>query len=399
MKVLQINSVCGKGSIGRIAVDLADVLKVPGHECKIAYGRDTPPDICREIAVRIGSDWDVRLHGAATRLMDAHGFASKRATARFLDWVRDYDPDLIHLHNIHGYYLNVELLFEYLKQACKPIVWTLHDCWGFTGHCVYYTIVGCDGWQTGCNGGCPQKRDYPKCLGRSAASENFRRKQSAFLGVPNLTLVTPSRWLAGEVRRSFLGVYPVEVIPNGIDLMQFRPTPGDFRQRHGLEGKRVLLGVANIWDARKGLSDFLELAKLLEPEDRVVLVGLSLRQMNDLPPNVLGLERTNNVRELAEIYTMADVFINPSVEETMGMTTLEALACGTPVLTYDRTAVPEVADTSCGVAVSPGVQNLLDALDRVHFPAEACRKRAEKFDKWKRFGEYLELYQRMVGWT
>ena len=395
MKVLQINSVCGRGSTGRIASDLADILKAQGHECRIAYGRDMPPESCREIAVRIGNSWDVRLHGVATRLLDAHGFASRRATARFLDWVRDYGPDLIHLHNIHGYYLNIELLFDCLKQLGRPVVWTLHDCWSFTGHCAHYTAAGCGGWKTGCGGACPRRQAYPKCLWKGSAAENFRRKRATFLGVPDLTLVTPSRWLAGEVRQSFLGEYPVEVIPNGVDLEQFRPTPGDFRKRHGLEGKRVLLGVAGVWGDSKGLPDFMELAKRLGPGDRVVLAGLDSRQMDGLPDNVLGLGRTDSVRELAEIYTMADVFVNPSVEEALGMTTVEALACGTPVLTYDRSAVPEVADSTCGIAVPPGVQNLLDALDRVRFPAEACRKRAEEFDKRRRFGEYLELYKRL----
>lgn len=395
MKVLQINSVCGRGSTGRIVSDLADILKAQGHECRVAYGRDTPPESCRNIAVRIGNDWDVRLHGAATRLLDAHGFAGKRATARFLEWVQDYGPDLIHLHNIHGYYLNIELLFGYLKQAGKPVVWTLHDCWSFTGHCAYYTAVGCEQWQTDCGGICLEKKSYPTCLGQGNAAGNFRRKRVAFLGVPNLTLAAPSRWLAGEVSRSFLRDYTVEVIPNGIDLEQFRPTPGNFRKRHGLEGKRVLLGVANVWGDRKGLPDFLELAKRLGPEDRVVLVGLSPRQLSGLPDNVLGLERTDSVRELAELYTMADVFVNPTHEDNFPTVNLEALACGTPVVTHQVGGAAEMIDPGCGIAVEPGVQNILNALDHADCSSEACVGRAGDFDKRRRFGEYLELYKRL----
>ena len=307
--------------------------------------------------------------------------------------MQEYDPDLIHLHNIHGYYINIELLFNYLKKAGKPVIWTLHDCWSYTGHCAYYTAAGCGRWETvACSDGCPQLRQYPKCVGKSNPAENFQRKRTAFLGVPNLTLVTPSRWLAGEVKRSFLGSYPVEVIPNGIDLEQFRPTPGDFRRRNGLEGKRILLGVSNGWNERKGISDFLELAGQIDANSKIVLVGLSKRQIKGLPANVLGLERTESIRELAEIYTTADVFLNLSREETQGMTTVEALACGTPVLTYNQTAVPETVDSTCGTIVPPYVQNVLEALDKVRFPENACRKRAEQYDKWSRFMGYLSLY-------
>ena len=204
MKVLQINSVCGRGSTGRIATDLADILAQQGHSCRIAYGRDTVPEKYQDIAVRIGSDWDVRLHGVETRLFDAHGFGSSRATSRLLEWVRNYDPDVIHLHNIHGYYINIELLFDYLKQAGKPVIWTLHDCWAFTGHCSYFSAAGCEQWKTGCGGGCPLKGDYPQCIGLSRSKQNLLRKQAAFSGVPDLTVVTPSRWLAGLVKQSFL---------------------------------------------------------------------------------------------------------------------------------------------------------------------------------------------------
>lgn len=397
MKILQVNAVCGRGSTGRIAADLADILKTNGHECRIAYGRDTPPESCREIAVRIGNNWDVRLHGVATRLLDTHGFGSKWATARFLEWTRSYNPDLVHLHNIHGYYLNIGMVFDYLKRVGKPVIWTLHDCWSFTGHCAHYTAVGCGRWETAsCTGDCPQLGQYPKCIGKGNSAGNFQRKRTAFLGVPNLTLVTPSRWLAGEVRRSFLGEYPVEVIPNGIDLEQFKPTPGDFRKRHGLEGKRVLLGVSNGWGDRKGLPDFLELAGQLDPGSHIVLVGLSRQQLKGLPPNVLGLTRTSSVRELTEIYTMADVFVNPTQEDTFPTVNLEALACGTPVITYQIGGAAEMIDSTCGIAVKPGVQNVLDILDKVRFPAEECRRRAEFFDKKRRFLEYVDLYRKRL---
>lgn len=399
MKVLQINSVCGRGSTGRIAVDLADVLAEQGHTCRIACGRDAVPEKYQDIAVRVSSDWDVRLHGLETRLFDAHGFGSRRATARFLDWVRDYDPDVIHLHNIHGYYINVELLFDYLKQAGKPVVWTLHDCWPFTGHCAYFTAAGCAAWKTRC-GACPQRGAYPRCLFPGNAGRNQDRKRAAFLGVPGLTLVTPSHWLAGLAGESFLRDYPVRVIPNGIDLNVFRPTDGSFRARHGLEGKTLLLGVAGVWDQRKGLEDFLALAGLLDERFRIVLVGLSDNQRRGLPENVLGIGRTDSVRELAELYSTADVFLNPTHEDNFPTTNLEALACGTPVITYDTGGSPEALDGTCGVVTKePTPRALLDALGRLRASPEDCLRRAALFDKKQRFLEYTALYQELCGDT
>lgn len=393
MKVLQINSVCGRGSTGRIAADLADLLAAQGHECRIAYGRDTAPERYQDIAVKIGSEWDNRLHGVETRLFDAHGFGSKRATARFLDWVKAYDPDLIHLHNIHGYYLQVELLFDYLKQAGKPVIWTLHDCWAFTGHCAYFTAAGCEQWKSGCSGSCPQTGEYPRCAGWSRSRENFLRKQAAFTGVPNLTIVTPSQWLAGLVRQSCLREYPVQVIPNGIDLTIFRPMDGDFRAKHGLVGKQVLLGVANVWDARKGLQDFIKLSALLTADQQIVLVGLTNEQIQTLPPNILGIARTSSVQELAEIYSAADVFLNPTHEDNFPTTNLEALACGTPVITYRTGGSPEAIDATCGLTVDCAPKALLEAINRLDVKKEDCLKRAGLYDKTQRFMEYVSLYE------
>lgn len=393
MKVLQINSVCGRGSTGRIATDLADILKERGHECRIAYGRDTVPEKYQEIAVRIGSNWDVRAHGLATRLLDIHGFVSKNATKKFLAWVEEYDPDVIHLHNIHGYYINVEMLFDYLKRAGKPVLWTLHDCWAFTGHCAHFTVAQCERWKTQCMSPCPQKECYPQSLVVDRCGRNFEQKKAAFTGVKNLKIVTPSKWLANRAEESILKEYEVQVIPSGIDLNVFFPTASDFRQKYTLGGKQIILGVANIWDNRKGLQDFLELSTMLKGDQQIVLVGLNQEQIKDLPENILGLQRTNSVQELVEIYSAADVFVNPSREETQGLTTVEALACGTPVITYNQTAVPETVDKTCGIVVECNPSNLLYALDHINVSADACLKRAQMFDKHTRFCEYLALYE------
>lgn len=335
MRVLLINSVCGAGSTGKICVHLAQRLTDEGHEVKIAYGRGTAPESCRAMSIRIGGDLNIRLHGLATRLGDAHGFASKAATRRFLRWAEEFRPELLWLHNIHGYYINIEMLFAWIKKHPEmQVKWTLHDCWAFTGHCAYFTMVGCERWKTHCEH-CVKAKEYPASLLLDRSRGNFDRKRTCFTGVKNMTLVTPSQWLADLVKQSFLRDYPVQVVYNAIDTQIFRPTPSRFRAENGLEDKIVILGVANIWDERKGLKDFLRLADGLDERFRIVLVGLSESQRQGLPKNVLGLGRTASAEELAQIYTAADVFFNPTYEDNFPTVNLEAEACGTTVVSYD----------------------------------------------------------------
>ena len=333
MKYLFINSVAGFGSTGRIAADKCRELMAQGHRCVLAYGRDKAN--CDDIAtVRIGSAWDYRLHGVESRIFDDQGFGSRAATRRFLAWVREYDPDVIWLHNIHGYYLNMEQLFSYLRTCGKTIYWTLHDCWSFTGHCAYFDYVGCDKWKTGCHH-CPQKGSYPASLLLDGSRRNWEKKRALLTGIPNLTIVTPSQWLAGLVKESYLQEYPVEVVYNTINTEIFQPTAGDFREKHGLSDKRIVLGVASVWEERKGLRDFIALAPMLPEHYQIVLVGLTPEQQRTLPPSILALPRTNSARELAEIYTTADVFVNPTYEENYPTVNLEARACGTRVVSYN----------------------------------------------------------------
>lgn len=359
MKVLMINSVCGIGSTGRICTDLAQQLEHDGDEVKIAYGRDeNVPEPFRKYAVRIGGNKDVRLHGLRTRILDAHGFGSKKATHRFLEWAEKYQPDLLWLHNIHGYYINVEMLFTWIKRHPEmQVKWTLHDCWAFTGHCTYFTVAGCDKWKTNC-GHCPQKSRYPASRLRDNSSHNFNRKKKAFTGVTNMTLITPSQWLADLVKQSYLAEYPVEVHYNKVNTNIFKPTPSDFRKKYGLENKKIVLGVASGWDERKGLNDFIELSKMLDDSYTIVLVGLSKKQIYEMPQKIRGITRTDVPNELAAIYTAADVFVNPSREETFGMTTVEAQACGTKAIVYKDTACEEIVKTMGGEAVAPDVNSL-----------------------------------------
>lgn len=400
MKVLQINSVCGIKSTGRICTSLADMLTEEGHSCRIAYGRENVPEQYEPYALRIGCDRGVMCHALSSRILDNAGFGSRRATKKLIDDIRAYDPDVIHLHNLHGYYLNLEVLFTYLKTCGKKIIWTLHDCWGFTGHCAHFSYAGCDKWQSGCHH-CSQKNAYPVCYGLDSSAKNFRRKKELFTGISNLTLVIPSKWLADLVEQSFLKEYPVRVIHNGVDLNVFKPTPSDFKERLGLENKTVVLGVASVWDRRKGLDDFIKLSTMLDDSYRIVLVGLTDKQIKALPKNIIGITRTNSTRELAALYTMADVFVNPSVEETFGLVTVEALACGTPVVVYNQTAVPEAVDDTCGIVTVAGeliqLKAALQTCLQAGFTRQNCLNRARQYEINDRFDQYLELYSAASG--
>lgn len=365
MNVLFINEVCGITSTGRICTDLAERMESEGFNVKIAYGRSgVVPEKYKKYAVRIGNSFDCCMHALQTRLFDTHGFGSKAATKKFLQWAEEYKPDLLWLHNIHGYYINVELLFEWIKQHPEMEVrWTLHDCWAFTGHCSHFTVVNCNQWKTKCKD-CVQKEQYPKCIGLSNVEKNFERKRKAFTGVKKMTLITPSKWLADLTRQSFLREYPVEVHYNTIDKTVFKPIPSDFRHRYSLENKIIILGVANVWNERKGLNDFYRLAGILDDKYAIVLVGLNKKQLAALPNNILGIMRTNSPQELAAIYTSADILFNPTYEDNYPTVNLEAEACGTRVVTYDAGGSKETLHDVRSVAIPVGeYKKVLDYLE------------------------------------
>ena len=390
MKVLMINSVCGIKSTGRIATDLADMLTEKGHTVKIAYGREEVPEKYKEYAVRIGNEWDVRLHGLEARLFDNAGFGSKKATLKFLEWVREFVPDIIHLHNLHGYYINVELLFKFLKEYKKPVIWTLHDCWAFTGHCSYFDLCQCYKWKTECKQ-CPQKKEYPASILFDNSRNNYRNKKAAFQEVDNMVIVTPSNWLADLVKESFLREYETRVINNGIDLTLFKPTEGEFREKYKLGNKIIVLGVASVWEVRKGLVDFIELRKLLDRRYEIVLVGVSEEDKNILPDGMLGITRTDSVKELAEIYTAADIFLNLTYEDNYPTVNLEAQACGTPVITY-RTGGSVESVPEEQVANQGDLKSVVELIVKY----EGKKTSVQSFyDKNVAFEEYIELYEEM----
>lgn len=394
MRVLLINSVCGSGSTGRIVADLWSILKKQGHEVKVAYGIGTASMVDEQDLIRVNDKFGYYLHNALSRITDRTGFYSQFRTRRLISTIRAFSPDLIHLHNLHGYYINLRILFEYLAEANIPVVWTLHDCWAFTGHCAHYSYYGCDRWKTGCHN-CPQKNTYPKSYFLDQSKRNYNQKKDLFTAIKNMTIVTPSEWLAEQVRQSFLGRYPVQAIPNGIDLDVFKPTPSDFREKHAIGKRRMVLAVSNVWSKKKGFDDICALAKRLDPDKyKVVMVGLTEEQLSIVPKDIIAIKRTNSIRELAEIYSAADVFVNASYEDTFPTVNLEALACGTPIITYQTGGSIEAIDKNCGIAIDQGnIEKLLAALEMTcEFRAEDVMARAQMYNKNERYGDYIQVY-------
>lgn len=361
MKILMINVTCGTGSTGKICTDLAEILSKKGHGVKIAYGRDKVPEKFKKYAIRIGSDLDVNVHALKARLFDSAGFESKNATRNFIKWVKNYDPDIIHLHNIHGYYINVEILLNYLKICNKKIIWTFHDSWAFTGHTPYCDVINCEKWKTGCHN-CALKKEYPKTF-FDYSKRNWKRKKELFTNVKDMQIVTPSHWLQGLVKESFLKEYEVSVINNGINTKAFYPRNSHILEDYGIKNKFVILGVSSVWDHMKGLDDYLELSHLLSNECKLVLVGLTQEQVNNLPKDILGITRTESIDQLAMIYSEADVFVNLSYCENYPTVNIEALACGTPVLTYETGGSPEIVRKYGGVVVEK--KNILTVKNKI----------------------------------
>lgn len=391
MKVFQINTVYNSGSTGRIVADLKHMLEKQGDTCFVAYGRGSSPEADTEC---VSNKIDLYHHALMTRLTDKTGFYSYKATEKLIQRIREFSPDIIHLHNLHGYYVNIEKLFYFLKEYNKPVIWTLHDCWAFTGHCFHFDSVGCQKWKDGCFG-CVHTKDYPAAIVDNSVW-NYEQKKNLFTLLDNMHIVTPSLWLSRMVEQSFLGKYDLTVINNGIDCEIFKAQNGNIRKKYHLENKKIVLGVANVWSEGKGLGDFITLSEKLSDRYVIVLVGLNEKQIKNLPDHIIGIGRTENIAELVNFYSEADVYFNASVEETMGLTTVEALACGTPVVTFDRTAVPEFVPQEDGIVV------LNHDLDRVKEAIEILVNRKDKvngekyaamYDKNKKYKQYLGLYE------
>lgn len=398
MRVLQITAFSGWGCTGRIAVGINNALVAKGYESVVAWGRtNTAPESVATI--QIGNHRDQQLHGLYTRITDKCGFGSKKATREFLKKIDECMPDLIQLHIMHGYYINLDLLFDYVRKHNIPVVWTFHDCWAFTGHCPYFDMVNCEKWKTGCHH-CEQKAHHPTSWLLDNSEWNWKKKKELYADYDRLTVVTPSKWLKGLVQESFFKHRNIQVIHNGINLNDFRPVKGNFRQKNQIEDKRLILGVSSTWAKSKGLNDFLQLSELLPKDYVIVLVGLTGEQKRSLPKQIIGIERTDSVRELSEIYTTADVFINPTYEDNFPTTNLEALACGTPVVTYNTGGSVEAAGNDFGKVVEQGnIDGLCQYIlseEWKKIGSDSCVRRALEFEETKKFNEYVKLYETII---
>lgn len=401
MQIVQINML-HYGSTGKIMFGIADVARHKGHKVYTfspyyyqRHGKALFPEI--DDHIYFGSSFENMLHHYMAKFSGYNGLFSWIGTLKLIHALEHIHPDLIHLHNIHNRTICLPMLFGYIKKRNIRTIWTLHDCWAFTGQCAHFTLVGCEKWMKGCNH-CPQINVYPEAM-IDVTKVMWRLKKQWFTGIPNMILVTPSQWLADLVKQSFLKEYPIVRIENGIDLSIFRPIESNFREIYSLEGKKVLLGVSFGWGEKKGLDVFIELVKRLDDTYKIILVGTNDTVDKQLPSEILSIHQTNNMHELAEIYSMADLFVNPTREETYPTVNMEAIACGTPVLTFRTGGSPEMLTASTGVVVDC---DDIDAMEREirricemrPFSQEACVKAAQAFDMQLRFEEYVQLYEK-----
>lgn len=396
MNIVEINT-CDYGSTGKIMLQLAVLSRRIGNVIAFSRGWKHKKK-CSSDCSYIGSYIQNGVHHVLSVITGNEGCFSVNGTNRFLSQLDAIKPDIIHLHNLHGWYINLPLLFNYIKKNNIKVVWTLHDCWAFTGHCPHFTIAKCDKWKTGCYK-CPNCKEYPKSLFDNS-KKMYRLKKKWFTGIENLTIVTPSEWLAGLVKQSFLKDYPVKVIHNGIDLNVFKPTESDFRKKYNIaENKYILLGVAFGWGKRKGLDVFIELQKRLDKEKyKIVLVGTDNNADKQLPKEIISIHRTQNQTELAEIYTVADLFVNPTREENYPTVNMESIACGTPVITFRTGGSPEILTEKTGMVVDcddiDGLQHGIEEIcEQNLFSTADCIEQAKQFDMNKRFKEYVALYK------
>ena len=408
-KLLQINPVIRTNtSTGRIMQEIGELAMANGWESYVAYsgGRDGVKP-CRSKLMPVGGKLDVAFHGLWTRLTDRHGLASWFATKRFISEIKELKPDVIHIHNIHGYFLNYKMLFDYLKEADIPVIWTVHDCWLYTGHCYYYSSIGCDKWMSGC-GNCPQRTAFPASWFIDSSKQNLKDKSETFNSIKDkLTIVPVSEWIRGEMSRSILQNCHYQVIHNGIDLNVFDVHPDDkaVREKYGLGDKHIILGLASIWSKEKGWDDFMEMSKMLNVDEVIVMVGVTEEQQKRLPENVVGIRRTENVRQLAELYSAAVAFVNPTWQDNYPTVNLESIACGTPVVTYRTGGSIEAVTEKTGYVVEQGdVKGLLEAVREIErkgnleYKAD-CRAHAlANFRKEDRYADYLKLYENLTDW-
>ncbi len=401
MRVFQINTVYGSGSTGHIVADLKHIMEDAGEECFVAFGRGRSEECYTSC---VSNKADLYWHALFTRITDRTGLYSVHATKRMIGLIKKMRPDIIHLHNIHGYYLNIKMLFHFFKEYGRPVIWTFHDCWPFTGHCAYFEKYGkyelCNKWKKQCEK-CDRISEYPKSL-TDGSRKNYIHKKEVFTEYGNISIVTVSDWLKQRVNESFLAKFPVYTIYNGVDLNVFKQCDSEkLRIKYNLEKKKVVLGVANIWSGLKGLTDFIQLAGVLDnTEYQIVLLGVDEKVQKNIPYQILALPRTECVEELVEWYNTAEVHFNASRAETFGMTVIESLACGTPVVSYNICAMKEILDASCGYLVDKigDVKEAARFIRKCNKPEmkPSCIARSVAFEKNMQYRKYMALYKMIL---
>lgn len=399
-KLLQINSAINLSSPGRIAEHIGILAINNGWDCYIAHGKRYE-NTTKLKDISTSKLLNEKIHFLGTLITDGAGLFSRNDTKLLINTIKEISPDIIHIHNIHGHYINYKLLFEFIIKSNIHVVITMHDCWIFTGHCVYFDAIGCEKWKKLCNK-CPLSNTYPKSF-IDNSSKNFKLKKKLLTQINSLTLVPVSNWLARLTAESFLKNKNIQVIHNGIDINVFKPTNSNLKEKLNIKNDRfVVLGVANHFGARKGFDDFIQISKIL-PQVQVILVGTSEEEQKKVPNNIITFKRTNNVLELVQLYSLADVFVNPTYEDNFPTTNLEALSCGTPVITYNTGGSPESIDYDTGIVVNKGdINELAFAIETIKskgkdFYTKTCRDRAVKcFNKEERFEDYLKLYKQIL---
>lgn len=407
-RIVQINPVLRTStSTGRIMQEIGALARDCGWRVWCAYGKGRDGiRPCTTDIIPVGGRWSTALHGVLTRAFDRHGLGSAAATRAFVKQLREIDPDIIHIHNIHGYFLNYPVFFDYLAGSRAKVIWTVHDCWLYTGHCYYYSAIGCDRWRYGC-GKCPQRGAFPRSIVVDRSRRNFIDKRKYFTSVPRdrMVIVPVSEWMRDEMSHSFLNAYPFRVIHNGIDTSVFRPCPGDVMRRQlGIgEDQKIILGLASVWSPEKGIDDFIRMSGMLNADETIVLVGIDAKTARRLPPSVKWIRRTENIDMLAGLYSAATAFVNPTYQDNYPTVNLEAIACGTPVVTYRTGGSVESVTPATGRIVSQGdIDGLVRAVREIedagrHGFAEECRSYAlANFRKEDRYHDYLKLYESLL---
>lgn len=394
--ILQINVTANWGSTGKIAEQIGQCAMKHGWNSYIAYGRWC--NSSESHLIKVGNFLDILCHYGVQKIRDNEGLCSCIATKFLVKKIKEINPSIIHLHNIHDHYLNYKILFEYLNSTDIKVVWTFHDCWAITGHCFHFVSRNCERWKSICYK-CPLQHEYPKTM-LDRSKKNYLLKKYLFTNNKNLTIVACSEWIGNLVSKSFLKDKPIYVIHNGIDLKVFRNSKNliDNNQK---EMYRIL-AVSNVWNKDKGYDDIINLRKLLPDDCEISIIGVTKKQQDDLPLGIMGIQRTQNVNDMVKLYSNADVLINPTYADTFPTVNLEALACGTPVVTYRTGGSPEAIDRKTGIVVEQGdINGLAEAILQLRkkpLSSTDCRKRVEEFfDKDKCYSSYIRLYENLCG--